>query len=81
MVGMYGQTEDFAGWLDRFHKTNPTVKLGISEYGAEGILQYHSNDPKVKDYTEEYHALFHETVWDIFSKRPLPLVNVCLEYV
>ena len=65
-----GQTEDFAGWLDRFHQTNPTVKLGISEYGAEGILQYHSNDPKVKDYTEEYHALFHETVWSIFSKRP-----------
>ncbi len=65
-----GKTEDFADWLDRFHKTNPTVKLGISEYGAEGILQYHSNDPKVKDYTEEYHALFHETVWGIYSKRP-----------
>ena len=50
-----GKTEDFAGWLDGFHKTNPNVKLGISEYGAEGILQYHSNDPKVKDYSEEYH--------------------------
>ena len=24
----------------------------------------------MKDYTEEYHALFHETVWKIFSKRP-----------
>ena len=33
------------------------VDLCISEYGAEGIVQYHSNDPKVKDYTEEYHAL------------------------
>lgn len=65
-----GKTEDFAGWLDGFHKTNPNVKLGISEYGAEGILQYHSNNPKVKDYTEEYHALFHETVWKIFEKRP-----------
>lgn len=65
-----GKTEDFADWLDGFHKTNPNVSLGISEYGAEGILQYHSNDPKVKDYTEEYHALYHETVWGIFSKRP-----------
>lgn len=65
-----GKTEDFAGWLDGFHKANPQVKLGISEYGAEGILQYHSNNPKVKDYTEEYHTLFHETVWGIFSKRP-----------
>ena len=65
-----GKTEDFAGWLDGFHKVNPNVKLGISEYGAEGILQYHNNDPKVKDYSEEYHALYHETVWKIFEKRP-----------
>jgi len=65
-----GKTEDFAEWLDGFHKTNPNVKLGISEYGAEGILQYHNNDPKVKDYSEEYHALYHETVWKIFEKRP-----------
>jgi beta-galactosidase len=65
-----GKTEDFAGFLDGFHEANPNVKLGISEYGAEGILQYHSNDPKVKDYTEEYHTLFHETVWKIFEARP-----------
>lgn len=65
-----GKTEDFAGWLDKFHKSNPNVKLGISEYGAEGILQYHNNDPKVKDYSEEYHALYHETVWKIFEARP-----------
>jgi beta-galactosidase len=65
-----GKTEDFAPWLDQFHQTNPQVKLGISEYGAEGILQYHTNDPKVKDYSEEYHALYHETVWKIFSARP-----------
>ncbi|MGJ9386189.1 glycoside hydrolase family 2 protein, partial [Salipaludibacillus sp. CF4.18] len=65
-----GKAEDFAPWLDGFHKTNPSVGVGISEYGAEGIIQYHSNGPKVKDYTEEYHALYHETVWKIFSKRP-----------
>jgi len=64
-----GQTEDFAGWLDGFHATNPQVKLGISEYGAEGIVQYHSDDPEIKDYTEEYHALYHETVWKIFEER------------
>ena len=65
-----GKPEDFAPWLDQFHQTNPQVKLGISEYGAEGILQYHTNDPKVKDYSEEYHALYHETVWKIFAARP-----------
>lgn len=65
-----GAAEDFGPWLDEFHKVNPQVKLGISEYGAEGILQYHSNDPKVKDYSEEYHALYHEIVWKIFEQRP-----------
>ncbi|MEH7415989.1 glycoside hydrolase family 2 TIM barrel-domain containing protein [Neobacillus drentensis] len=65
-----GKAEDFADWLDGFHQTNPQVSLGISEYGAEGILQYHTNHPQVKDYSEEYHALYHEKVWGIFSKRP-----------
>jgi beta-galactosidase len=65
-----GKAEDFEPWLDQFHKVNPNVKLGISEYGAEGILEYHSDNPKVKDYTEEYHALYHEKVWKTFSTRP-----------
>lgn len=65
-----GKTEDFGPWIDEFHRKNPEVKLGISEYGAEGIIQYHNNDPKVKDYSEEYHALYHETVWKIFKERP-----------
>lgn len=65
-----GQAEDFAPWLDGFHQTNPEVSLCISEYGAEGILKYHSETPEVKDYTEEYHALYHETVWKIFEERP-----------
>jgi len=66
----HGKPEDFEPWLDKFHTINPDVPLCISEYGAEGIVQYHSNDPKVKDYTEEYHALFHEKVWKIFEKKP-----------
>ncbi|SKA82523.1 beta-galactosidase [Clostridium sp. USBA 49] len=64
-----GKVEDFEEWLDNFHKVNPNVKLCISEYGAEGIIQYHTNNPKVKDYTEEYHALYHEKVWKIFEKH------------
>ncbi len=65
-----GEAEDFGPWIDGYHATNPTVPLGISEYGAEGIIQYHNNDPKVNDYTEEYHALYHEKVWKIFAERP-----------
>lgn len=62
-----GKSEDFT-WIHDFHKTNPNVCLGISEYGVEGILRYHTEDPKCKDYTEEYHALTHEKIWDIFSQ-------------
>jgi beta-galactosidase len=65
-----GKAEDFAPWLDKFHGINPDIPLCISEYGAEGIVEYHSKNPKIKDYTEEYHALFHETVWKIFEERP-----------
>jgi beta-galactosidase len=65
-----GKAEDFSDWIDNFHKTNPKVSLCISEYGAEGIVQYHSSEPKVKDYTEEYHALLHEKTWKIFKERP-----------
>jgi beta-galactosidase len=65
-----GKAEDFAPWLDRFHGTNPNTSLCISEYGAEGIIEYHSDEPKVKDYSEEYHALYHERVWKIFEERP-----------
>ncbi|MCP4753312.1 MAG: glycoside hydrolase family 2 protein, partial [Proteobacteria bacterium] len=65
-----GQAEDFAPWLDTFHSDNPDIPLAISEYGAEGIPAYHTDSPAVGDYTEEYHALLHETVWKIFEKRP-----------
>lgn len=65
----HGKPDDFGPWLDKFHRVNPDVPLCISEYGAEGIIQYHSADPKVKDYTEEYHALFHEQVWKILNER------------
>ncbi len=64
-----GECENFSEWLDNYHKTNPEVALCISEYGAEGIIEYHSEEPKVKDYSEEYHALLHEKVWNIFEGK------------
>ncbi|WP_310829656.1 glycoside hydrolase family 2 protein [Paenibacillus pedocola] len=65
-----GKAEEFGPWIDRFHEINPDTSLCISEYGAEGIIEYHTDQPVVKDYTEEYHALYHEQVWKIFEQRP-----------
>lgn len=64
-----GEAEEFGPFLDSFHEENPDRPIGISEYGAEGILRYHNSDPKVKDYSEEYHALYHEKVYKIFNER------------
>lgn len=48
-------------WFDKFHVDNPTVKLCLSEYGAEGIVKYQSPDGGVQgDYSETYQARLHE---------------------
>lgn len=57
-------------WLDDFHKINPDICVGLSEYGAEGIITYHSDNPKIKDYSEDYQALYHEHMAEIIDKRP-----------
>ena len=65
-----GKIEDNDGWLDKFHAENPDICLGISEYGCEGIINWHSNTPQCKDYTEEYQALYHEHMAQVFEDRP-----------
>lgn len=57
-------------WLDKFHKMHPNRPIGLSEYGCEGIISWHSDEPKCKDYTEEYQALYHEHMAKIIDKRP-----------
>lgn len=65
-----GDVADNGPWLDTFHKENPDVCLGLSEYGCEGILMYHNDDPKVQDYSEEYQAYYHEKMLETFATRP-----------
>ena len=69
--GWYGgKIEGNGPWLDKFHAENPDICLGISEYGCEGIINWHSNTPQCKDYTEEYQALYHEYMAQAFEYRP-----------
>lgn len=65
--GDYTQNEK---WLDEFHQMYPDRTLGISEYGCEGIISWHTDDPKCKDYTEEYQAEYHEHMAKIIDERP-----------
>ena len=66
----YGEMTDYGAYLDRFHAARPHLPLGISEYGVDANLDLHAESPKVKDYSEEYQALWHETVYPQIESRP-----------
>lgn len=65
----YGEFEDHGAFLDEFHATNPDMPLAISEYGADTNIIFHSDNPQVSDYTEEYQALYHEKVYPSMESR------------
>ncbi|KAA8831156.1 glycoside hydrolase family 2 protein [Bifidobacterium tissieri] len=69
--GWYGgHFEDNEAWLDDFHAMHPDRSFGLSEYGCEGIISYHTDDPQCGDYSEEYQALYHEHMARIIDERP-----------
>ena len=70
-LGWYdGSREDYGPFLDRLHAALKGKPLALSEYGAEAVTKWHSDDPKCMDYTEEYQALVHESAWAAIAARP-----------
>ena len=65
-----GDVEDNGPWMDEFHALNPDRCLGISEYGAENILSWHTAEPDNHDYTEEYANHYHQEMLKTFATRP-----------
>ena len=65
-----GDVEDNAVWFDEFHALNPDRCLGVSEYGAENILSWHTAEPDNHDYTEEYANYYHHEMLKTFETRP-----------
>ena len=65
-----GDVEDNAPWFDEFHALNPDRCLGVSEYGAENILKWHTAEPDNHDYTEEYASYYHHEMLKTFATRP-----------
>ncbi|MCD8382657.1 MAG: glycoside hydrolase family 2 protein [Clostridiales bacterium] len=57
-------------WVDFFHAVYPNRPLGYSEYGAEGMPNLHSSNPRRGDHTEEYQAIYHEYLLEFINKRP-----------
>ena len=65
-----GSVEQNGVWLDDFHEKYPARCLGVSEYGAEAVLNWHTATPKARDYSEEYQADYHQAMLEVFSSRP-----------
>ena len=65
----YGERQDFGPYLDQMHAARPQLPFGISEYGVDANLALHAEDPQVKDYSEEYQALWHESVYPQIESR------------
>lgn len=65
-----GDVSGNAEWLDDFRENYPDKTIGISEYGCEAILTWHTSDPKQGDYSEEYQSYYHENMLKIFAERP-----------
>ena len=57
-------------FMNFYHKKYPDRCLGYSEYGAEGMPNLHSPNPKRGDHTEEYQAKYHEYMLDCFERHP-----------
>ena len=65
-----GKAEDLNDWLKQYRIIHPKKPVCISEYGAEGIINIHAEEPKAWDYSEEYQAWYHETMYQIIEKTP-----------
>lgn len=70
-MGWYdGNPDDHGKFCDERHGKLAGIPLAISEYGADSNLQFHSAEPRRRDYTEEYQALIHEKAEAAFTERP-----------
>ena len=68
--GWYGGSmEEYGPWFDKFHAKYPKTPIGISEYGCEA-QNWHNSNPESGDYSEEYQAIYHESlIRQLFSRK------------
>ena len=68
--GWYYKTiSDLQVRLDAFHRDCPNTALLITEYGVDTNPLYHSYNPTVKDYSEEYQLEFCHNAIQAFEER------------
>lgn len=55
--------------LDEFHAVCPEIPLLVTEYGVDTNPNYHSYEPKTKDYSEEFQLMFSDNALKAFEER------------
>ncbi|MBN2009484.1 glycoside hydrolase family 2 protein [candidate division KSB1 bacterium] len=71
----YGEFDRYGSWYDELYKEYPTIKAGLSEYGAGGCIDQQQENPERPDPTngrffpEQYQRLYHENVWENIKDR------------
>jgi beta-galactosidase len=65
----YKEMQDLGKRLDEFHKARPAIPVMVSEYGVDTNTKFHSYNPNVKDYSEEYQLLFHDNAIKTINER------------
>ena len=64
-----GSMEEYGPWFDKFHAKYPGTPIGVSEYGCEA-LNWHNSNPESGDYSEEYQAIYHESlIRQLFTRK------------
>lgn len=64
-----GEVNDNDHVIDEIHKVSSNPPLAITEYGAECNIKFHSEEPKVQDYSEEYQLFYHSKVYSIIQSK------------
>ena len=66
-LGTPDQNDEF---FDRFHALHPDKPMALTEYGADAVLSWQTENPERGDYTEQYQALYHEHLLQMMEARP-----------
>lgn len=74
--GWYGgDAKEIGKWADETHQKSPTMRIGISEYGAGASIYHHEQDLKKPNpsgywHPEAWQAYYHEENWKQINERP-----------
>jgi beta-galactosidase len=69
----YGKLHNLGERLDKVHQGRPNIPVILSEYGVDTNPKFHSYNPAVKDYTEEYQLLFFDNALKTINERTFVL--------